>query len=565
MAALDRLALLFDADVYVPKPRQAERHRAGMPAAVPDRQVAGRAFLDGLLQHGQAAELLLLVRDRGNAQAAGELLKDHPAPRARSVTKIVAESDFAAPLLHFPGLIEPRYLWAREASPGVRGFTGWLSSPPASLAMVHTLQQLALAPTEPCDALICSSAAVRETVRALLDRWSSYLRQRFGGDPASRLRLEVIPPCIDLAAYRPASAEQRLAQRLALGIAEGTVVVLCVGPLSLHLRASPVPLVQVLSEAARQAGQPVHLLLAGGVTNEAILRGIADGVRLFGPNLKVSILDPSRPPAHPGMWQVADLFAVGGDSPHECATVPILQAMSTGLPVVAADWAGARELVAEGQTGFLIPTALVRDATGDATTRLVQGETGYDPFLAELVQTVVVDSPSFRDALARLIADAGLRRSLGEAGRRVVEQRHSPASIVGRHETLWAELAATLPATRTPVGPGPTTFPVPESLFAALATSVLEGTTRVQVIPGNESRLFPLQSTPATGFAEPRRCRDLAVLNRILAAAREPVEIGDLDAIFRQKGIAHDVGRGTIAWLLKYGVLRVVPTPEAGA
>ena len=49
----------------------------------------------------------------------------------------------------------------------------------------------------------------------------------------------------------------------------------------------------------------------------------------------------------------------------------IPEAMAGGLPVVASDWDGYRDMVVDGETGFLVPTSMVRDATADATSRLL--------------------------------------------------------------------------------------------------------------------------------------------------------------------------------------------------
>ncbi len=93
----------------------------------------------------------------------------------------------------------------------------------------------------------------------------------------------------------------------------------------------------------------------------------------------------------------ADVFAL--PSHFEGLPMSVIEAMLTGLPVVATDIRGPREQVVEGGTGFLVPPM----AAG--------------PLAA---------------ALARLAADPGLRARLGAAGRARALERFDEAKVVGR-------------------------------------------------------------------------------------------------------------------------------------
>lgn len=94
----------------------------------------------------------------------------------------------------------------------------------------------------------------------------------------------------------------------------------------------------------------------------------------------------------------SDVFALASivDAKGACDVLPtvILEAMASGLPVVSTRLAGVPELVAEGVTGFL-------------------AEPG--------------DAASLADALERALGDRELRRSLGEAGRKRLEERFASA------------------------------------------------------------------------------------------------------------------------------------------
>jgi glycosyltransferase involved in cell wall biosynthesis len=83
----------------------------------------------------------------------------------------------------------------------------------------------------------------------------------------------------------------------------------------------------------------------------------------------------------PRWLQAADIFAL--PSHFEGLPMSVIEAMLTGLPVVATDISGCREQVVTGETGYLVPPMQVS---------------------------------GLADALARLADDPGLRHRMGAAG-----------------------------------------------------------------------------------------------------------------------------------------------------
>jgi glycosyltransferase involved in cell wall biosynthesis len=77
----------------------------------------------------------------------------------------------------------------------------------------------------------------------------------------------------------------------------------------------------------------------------------------------------------------------------------IAEAMATGLPVVATNVRGCRELVVPGETGLLVPYKHVE---------------------------------SLVKAVSTLLDDSAMRRSMGDAGRRRVVERYDQRAVVGR-------------------------------------------------------------------------------------------------------------------------------------
>ena len=85
----------------------------------------------------------------------------------------------------------------------------------------------------------------------------------------------------------------------------------------------------------------------------------------------------------------------------------VLEAMAQGRPVVATPVGGTPELVADGETGLLVPPR---------------------------------DPRALADALTRILRDPELRRRMGEAGRRRVEERFSAARMAQEVLAIYDEV-----------------------------------------------------------------------------------------------------------------------------
>lgn len=102
----------------------------------------------------------------------------------------------------------------------------------------------------------------------------------------------------------------------------------------------------------------------------------------------------------------ADAFVL--TSLHEAFGLVILEAMRAGLPVISTDCGGPRDLVRDGETGFLVPV-------GDEIT------------LAERI--------------SRLAKDPALRSRMGAAGKQAAADL-TPAKIAARYEEIYERARA---------------------------------------------------------------------------------------------------------------------------
>jgi hypothetical protein len=206
---------------------------------------------------------------------------------------------------------------------------------------------------------------------------------------------------------------------------------------------------------------------------------------------------------------------------------------------------------------------MVGDATAETTARLLVGAVNYDYFLAECSQAVAVDPIASAQALTRLIEDKALRSRMGAAGRERVLERFAWERIIPAYEALWAgqdaERAERLVASASGplhVGRGPAYYPAPEISFAAYPTHLLTESDRLETVPGAGLELVRLMSVPLTNYMNERRSNDPSVIRSVLLACRTPTSIAELDELLFHGGVAPGAGRATLAWMMKYGLLR---------
>jgi glycosyltransferase involved in cell wall biosynthesis len=192
----------------------------------------------------------------------------------------------------------------------------------------------------------------------------------------------------DPANFHP-DAEVRAALRAEMGVAETDCVVIGISRLVRH-KGWP----ELLQAVERVPN--AHLWVVGERLptdhGEDLTPHFARAAEVLGPRLKMLGYRHDVP-----RWlQAADIFAL--PSHFEGLPMSIIEAMLTGLPVVATDISGCREQVLTGETGYLIPPmhvagladALARLA-GDPPLRQRMGAAGLARARSLFTEQVVVD------------------------------------------------------------------------------------------------------------------------------------------------------------------------------
>lgn len=203
-------------------------------------------------------------------------------------------------------------------------------------------------------------------------------------------KIEVVYNSVDVERFDRDSAPELRAE---LGASETRPIVLTLARLD-EQKGHP-----VLFEAATRVPDALFVLAGEGpdrakLEAEALRRGVADRVLFLGNRADVAEL-----------LAACDVFAL--PSLYEGSSLAVLEAMAARRPVVSSAIGGTRELIEDGRSGLLVEPG---DAEGLAT------------------------------AIARLLGDPGLRRSLASAARERVERDFTKEAMGGRVAAIYREL-----------------------------------------------------------------------------------------------------------------------------
>lgn len=210
-------------------------------------------------------------------------------------------------------------------------------------------------------------------------------------------RIVRIPNGLPQDAFTPVSAANRVELRRELGLPEGRILVLHAGRFARY--KGVLDLVQAWNHLVSSQG--ASLVLVGGPA-------IDDPVAI--PEMAGIILVPWTDRVA-DYFRACDIYA----HPSHADGMPnaVLEAMATGLAVVATRVAAVPEMIAHGKTGVLVD---IHDVTG------------------------------LRAAIVRLIDDARLRRRVGAAAADHAKKTYPIAAVVDRIEVAYREMLAEDPA-----------------------------------------------------------------------------------------------------------------------
>ena len=427
---------------------------------------------------------------------------------------------------------------------------------------MDALASLITSPTQPWDAVICTSTAVKNNVERLLQAQVDYLKDRLGIQKLVLPKLPVIPLGIHTLDFAY-TAEQKARARNHLGVDQHTLVVLFMGRLSFHAKAHPLAMYQALEAAALQTGKKVVLVECGWHANESIEKAYADAARLACPSVRAVVLDGRKAQDRQTAWASANVFCSLSDNIQETFGIVPIEAMATGIPVVVADWDGYKDTVRDGIDGFRIPTLMPQSGLGgDLALRHALEIDTYDMYCGHTCSLVAVDVQATAAAFAKLFNSPELRRQMGDAGRQRARSVYDWSVIIPQYEALWMQLTEIRQVQakdlKTLIHPWPTRMD-PFYAFASYPTGLLTPQTVLSLVDADAAtalqRVQAYRKLSMVNFAKVVLPGEAEIQTVLTAAVGEPKTAAEL--IVELPAERQPFVFRALVWLVKLGVLKV--------
>lgn len=229
------------------------------------------------------------------------------------------------------------------------------------------------------------NSAETQVVSANSHRTKNDLERFYGADPE---KISVVHNGVDSLRFSPANRRFRGEVRRRYGIDEDAVLILFVGEYRRKGLATAIRAMGLVNDPR------LHLLAVGKGNQEEY----AEIAREAGVSERLTLAGPSRDIER--VFGAADMFVF--PTFYEPFGMVITEAMASGLPVITSRRAGAAELIAEGQSGFLV------ERPGDAQE------------LAEKVQALL-DDPALRTAVGENAREAASTHDWKKVGEQTVD------------------------------------------------------------------------------------------------------------------------------------------------
>jgi glycosyltransferase involved in cell wall biosynthesis len=555
-------------------------------ACVRGNIIAADTLVDAFIRHGRTTEYDLFIYPEARAAVSAKLnsvmsdIRQHGKNiRINSIADVLGGVDKYQIGVWFNPIPYCSVHGGIEIAHRIRSHFASTPYPVATLyhglvelnTFYHLYLKQFLYPTLPCDSIICTSRASRDSARKIIGHLGDRLYEELGIRTKYNGRFDLVPLCVNTSEFRPRDKSN---VRSKLEIPQNAFIILYLGRISPQ-KADLYPFLQALRYLVeKNPGRRLLWIIAG--TEEP---GYSDLLLKHARELNVArhvkVLLNVSDETKSLLLPASDVFVSPVDTLDESFGLTPIEAMACGVPQVVPDWDGYRDTVSHGETGFLIPTYWT-DCSSDLTeTGIVAGD-AFDHLC--LGQSIAVDMRHTVRYIQVLMDNPELSHEMAKRSRDRALSVYSCQEVVNQYEELWAELANI--AGQLKVNTKTVSFDRFHyyDFFGHYASATLTDETLLQItslgkeaIVGNAS--FPPKSIPSQDIA----MLDATILRRVLirsisqrdspagsqsdegSSKPNKVQMGELIRFVGSIGDYHrSYIRRQIMWLIKYLYLEPV-------
>ena len=400
------------------------------------RNAAGEEFLKAFLNDTNRRELYGYIENSKYVKEFENLLKNSNKTGG-AIEKEKMYLLKRVETLFFPGPNISDFAYQRTIFNSKSWSICGITHTTSSVTAIDAISQLITAPIEKWDALICTSAAVKQNVEKILQSQVDYLISRLGITKINLPLLPIIPLGVNSKKFE-FSEKQKKEARDKFKIKENEICVLYVGRLSFHAKSNPIAMYKTLQKTYEKTGKKIILIECGWYANEYIENAYQEARKEFCSSIRTIYIDGRKEEIKQEAWRAADIFCSFSDNIQETFGLTPIEAMAAGLPTIVSDWNGYKETVNDGIDGFKIKTIMPEPGyCEDINNRHALGLDSYDIYCGYTSLMITVDIDHATERMIELVNNEYLRKKMGNLGRENVKKKYEWKEIISSYEELW--------------------------------------------------------------------------------------------------------------------------------
>lgn len=292
------------------------------------------------------------------------------------------------------------------------------------------------------DSLICTSKAVRDAVKNILDRMEHSLEKNYGTKLHYEGRMDVIPLGVDTEQFSPGN---RAENRAEMNLPQDAFILLWIGRFSAYDKADLLPLITMFKRLTEANKDKKIILILAGHDRKTIpfVPQMKQYISELGLDGQVIVDEHNDVGKRQKLFSSADVFVSPADNIQETFGITPIEAMACGIPQIVSDWDGYKDTVEDGETGFRIPVYWNKGCDTDIChSALLPSEPMHRSGLHHLLlsQSVAVDMDAYQKAVQNLIDHPELKEEMSKRSIQRAREKFSWKTVIAQYEQLWAEL-----------------------------------------------------------------------------------------------------------------------------